>query len=123
MGYGHPVGATGLMSAIEPTGFLPGRLNSDWKGTVSYACLTGSAQMATIWLKTYALTQDARFLNAALKLVDQLKITQRLGAANRGIRGGIAGSYPIWGSYIPYAYPNWAAKFFADARTSLLALM
>ena len=29
--------------------------------------------------------------------------------------GGIAGSFPIWGKYIHYCYPNWAAKFFADS--------
>ena len=34
---------------------------------------------------------------------------------NKGIRGGIAGCYPVWGGYIQYGYPNWAAKFFIDA--------
>ncbi len=29
--------------------------------------------------------------------------------------GGIAGSVPIWGGYSRFEYPNWAAKFFADA--------
>ncbi len=31
------------------------------------------------------------------------------------MRGGIAGSAPIWGDYSRFEYPNWAAKFFADA--------
>jgi hypothetical protein len=31
------------------------------------------------------------------------------------VRGGIAGSLPIWGDYSRFEYPNWAAKFFADA--------
>jgi hypothetical protein len=31
------------------------------------------------------------------------------------VRGGIAGSAPIWGDYSRFEYPNWAAKFFADA--------
>ena len=31
------------------------------------------------------------------------------------MRGGIPGSYPIWGDYARYSYPNWPAKFFADA--------
>jgi hypothetical protein len=30
-------------------------------------------------------------------------------------RGGIKGSHPINGGYHPWQYPNWAAKFFADA--------
>ena len=29
-------------------------------------------------------------------------------------KGGIAGSYPIWGMYCPLKYPSWAAKYFID---------
>ena len=29
--------------------------------------------------------------------------------------GGIPGSLPLWGSYAPFTYPSWAAKFFIDA--------
>jgi folate-dependent phosphoribosylglycinamide formyltransferase PurN len=36
-------------------------------------------------------------------------------SSNPGIRGGIAGSSPVWGDYIRLAIPNWAAKFFIDA--------
>jgi len=31
------------------------------------------------------------------------------------VRGAIAGSYPLWGRYLRWRYPNWAAKFFLDA--------
>jgi folate-dependent phosphoribosylglycinamide formyltransferase PurN len=31
------------------------------------------------------------------------------------VKGGIAGSQPVWGEYIPHAFPNWAAKYFLDA--------
>ncbi len=31
------------------------------------------------------------------------------------LRGGIPGSDPIWGDYIPLALPNWAVKFYIDA--------
>ena len=34
---------------------------------------------------------------------------------NRNVRGAVAGSYPIWGGYIRFGFPNWAAKFLADA--------
>ena len=37
------------------------------------------------------------------------------GPADEAARGGIAGSSPIWGDYSRFEYPNWAAKFFADA--------
>ena len=31
------------------------------------------------------------------------------------VRGAIPGSAPIWGAYSRFEFPNWAAKFFADA--------
>jgi hypothetical protein len=66
---------------------------------------------------------DARFLNGALKMLDLVMATQILDSPNPGIRGGIAGSYPLWGRYIRYGYPNWAAKFFADALMLLESVM
>jgi uncharacterized protein YyaL (SSP411 family) len=103
--------------------FLPGRLNSKWQSGSTYSCLTGNAQMAIMWLKIYQVNSDARYLNAALKILDQLKEVQNLNSSNPGIRGGIAGSYPIWGGYMPFSYPNWAAKFFADALMLLETIM
>jgi hypothetical protein len=44
-----------------------------------------------------------------------LKTTQRIDHPDPAVRGGIAGSSPIWGDYSRFEYPNWAAKFFADA--------
>lgn len=95
--------------------YLPGRFNAKWQPAARFSCLTGNAQFAIIWLKVYCMTSDARFLNASLKILDQLKEVQDLSSSNRGIRGGIPGSFPIWGEYMPWSYPNWATKFFADA--------
>jgi hypothetical protein len=94
---------------------LPGNLNSKWLSKAEFSCLTGNAQIAIIWLKIYQLNSDVRFLDAAKKILSQLKRVQNTDSINSGIRGGIAGSYPIWGSYMQFSYPNWAAKFFADA--------
>jgi hypothetical protein len=96
-------------------GYLPGRFNSGWQPAANFSCLTGSAQIAIVWLKLYRSTGDARLLNASLKILDQLKEQQDLESSNPGIRGAIAGSSPIWGDYMPWSYPNWATKFFADA--------
>ena len=41
--------------------------------------------------------------------------SQDLQTADLNIRGGIAGSWPVEGEYHPKQYPNWAAKFTADA--------
>jgi len=104
-----------LLHRYEIRGFMAGQFDRDWKGTVTYSCLTGNAQTAVNWLRLYELTGDARFLNGAVKLNDDVKSTQDLKSNNPGIRGGIKGSHPIWGRYIYYGYPNWAAKFFVDA--------
>ena len=45
--------------------------------------------------------------------------TQNIATNNSNIRGAIAGSHPIFGSYERFKYPNWAAKFFIDALLAL----
>jgi folate-dependent phosphoribosylglycinamide formyltransferase PurN len=58
---------------------------------------------------------DPRLLNAALKAIDIVKAAQAMDAEDPGVKGGIAGSQPVWGEYIPHAFPNWAVKYFLDA--------
>jgi len=104
-----------LMRKFEINGSLPATCNERWKNTQgNYSCLTGNAQMAVIWLRLFQVTNDGRFLNAAIKMSDYLKKLQNLSSRNRGINGGIKGSHPIWGKYQRFEYPNWAAKFFID---------
>ncbi len=94
---------------------LPAALDAKWESRDRYTCLVGNAQFSILMLKLFQLNNDVRFLNAARRLIDFVKARQSLGSRNLGIRGGLPGSYPIWGKYIPYGYPNWAAKFFVDA--------
>jgi hypothetical protein len=96
-------------------GFLPGTFNSEWDSKATYTCLTGDVQMAIIWMKLYKIFGDKSSLEIALKNIEQVKSTQNLTSKNEGIRGGVAGSYPIWGKYTNFGYPNWAAKFLSDA--------
>jgi hypothetical protein len=107
--------ADGLLSAMRPDGFLPGRLDSHWRGSVKWACLTGTAQIAWCWLDLYVETGEARYRNAALSANRFLRHTIHTDGSPV-IRGGIKGSFPISGSYAPYEYLNWAAKFFIDAQ-------
>src|SRR4051794_21261099 len=100
---------------IELLGSLPGLLDSAYRARNKAVCLTGNCQMALIWLRLYERTGDATLLNAAFKAIDEVKRAQDLDNSNPGIRGGIPGSFPIWGEYITNAIPNWAAKFFIDA--------
>jgi hypothetical protein len=95
--------------------YMYGTFNEAWKSKDTYSCLTGNVQIAIIWLKLFEINGDARFVNSALKIIDQVKAVQVVEGGDPGVRGGIPGSFPIWGHYQRYSYPNWAAKFFADA--------
>jgi hypothetical protein len=107
--------AEGVMRRLELSQRLPGLLDHAWKPVEQAQCLTGNCQMASIWFALTEATGDLRFGNAALKALDLVAWAQDLDNPNPGIRGGIAGSDPVWGSYIRMALPNWAAKFFIDA--------
>jgi hypothetical protein len=107
--------ARAVARQLELLRWLPGILDAQWRGRSSASCLTGNSQMALIWLRLYDRTSDVTLLNAALKAIDLVKDAQDLDNPDPGIRGGIAGSYPVWGEYITNALPNWAAKYFIDA--------
>lgn len=101
-------------------GRLPGAYDTSWTSQKSFTCLTGNAQVAICLLRYEQREADLRLVNAACKLVDYVEGTQSLHAPLSGMRGGIAGSKPIWGRYMRLRYPNWAAKFFCDALLLLL---
>jgi Formyl transferase len=109
------VAAERLLERFERSKTLAGVLNHRWQPQVEYVCLTGNAQMALIWMRIAQSTSDVRFVNAAFKAIDEVKRAQAITQGDGGIRGGIPGSWPIGGDYVPFALPNWAAKFFIDA--------
>jgi uncharacterized protein YyaL (SSP411 family) len=96
-------------------GWLAGTYRDGWVADAGYACLTGIAQMSLNWTRMAQVTGDETFRNAARAALAYLKTTHRLDDPDDAVRGGIAGSSPIWGDYSRFEYPNWAAKFFADA--------
>ena len=106
--------ADGALAALQPDGFLPGRLDSQWRGTVPWACLTGTAQMAACWLLLYRETGNPRFRDAAFAANHYVRWTVRLDGPPE-TRGAVKGSFPVSGGYVRFQYPNWACKFFIDA--------
>jgi uncharacterized protein YyaL (SSP411 family) len=106
--------ADALLHKAEIWPRLYGRLDSNWNAGVKYACLTGAAQLGIVFMRLHAREQDPRYLNATLKLVDFLVWVQRLNGIGRRRRGGVTGSYPIWGLYCPLKYPCWATKYLID---------
>jgi rhamnogalacturonyl hydrolase YesR len=106
--------ADAMIAAMPADGRLPGRFDADWRPTVRWSCLTGVAQVGIALGRLYQITGEDACRQALRRGNAFLKRTQRLGG-DPDQRGGIKGSHPIDGGYHPWQYPNWAAKFFADA--------
>lgn len=102
-------------------GSLPGTLDDSWKGDEGFVCLTGNAQIALVLLTWERQEFDLRIVNAAAKLIDRVCSAQRLRGVPALFRGAVPGSDPIWGPYMRFRYPNWAAKYHCDALTQLMA--
>lgn len=107
--------ADGLLSAMNSDGSLPGRLYRDWRAAASWSCLTGNVQIAACWLLLYEHTNEAKYRDAALAANKYVRSTMSV-AGGMGIRGAVAGSFPIYGDYGRYSYLNWAAKFCVDSN-------
>lgn len=105
----------GMAKAQRADGWLAGTYRDGWVADASYSCLTGVAQMSLNWTRLAQATGDETLRAHARSALEYLKRTQRLDHPDPAVRGGIAGSAPIWGDYSRFEYPNWAAKFFADA--------
>jgi len=103
-----------LLRKFETHKRLLGTYEPDFSGSQKFACLTGNAQMSCVWLRLFEVTGDLRYLNAALKMNEMLK-QSLLFKGRRGVVGGVAGSYPIWGAYQPMRFISWGGKFLADA--------
>ena len=108
--------ADALRARVDSSGYVPGEFDARWANSHRYACLTGSAQLAGLLLRLYSREMgDETYLDAARRVNAYVMSTQRLESGEPGIRGGVKGSDPIWGRYMTYTYPNWAAKFLADS--------
>lgn len=105
----------GVAAAQRTDGWLAGTFADGWVADADYACLTGVGQMSLNWTRLAQAAGAAELRDPARRALEYLKTTQRLDHPDPAVRGGIAGSAPIWGDYSRFEYPNWAAKFFADA--------
>ena len=107
--------AEALCQRQNQDGFLRARYGPGWRSDLSWSCLTGDAQMAILWQRSYQLTGDPGYLRAAEAANAYVKQAQNRASGLPGVMGGIAGSHPIYAGYEPYRNLNWAAKFFADS--------
>ena len=107
--------ANGLIGAIRQDGFLPGRLDAHWRGTVRWVCLTGSVQIAYCLLILFEQTGELKYLEAAYGLNGYVRRTISIDGSP-DVRGAVKGAFPVSGNYCSYEYPNWACKFFIDSN-------
>ncbi len=101
---------------------LPGRLSFGWRPAGRFDCLTGNAQLARLclWLDQDQPRSPYRYW--AARLLESVARHHDRRPGHPGLSGGIAGSDPVWGGYLPGWYPNWAAKFAADAWMARLGV-
>jgi hypothetical protein len=63
----------------------------------------------------YQITGKIAYRDAAYAANRYVRSTMRIEGPPE-MKGAIAGSFPIYGGYCQYAYPNWACKFFIDSN-------
>jgi len=107
--------ADGLVQLMGDDGFIPGCIGSDFRGSASWCCLTGSAQTAIVWGRLFELTGDRDYLDAMDRVLGYLMRHHDITNSDLCLRGGVPGSWPVWGEYGRTKILNWATNFFVEA--------
>ncbi len=107
--------ADALIEKVDGDGFLPGRYDAAWRPAVRWCCLTGSVQTSIVWSKLFRVTGDDSYRRSAGLVNRYLMAHHDLTSHDPAIRGGVPGSWPVWGDYGKFMILNWATKFFVDA--------
>lgn len=113
--------ADGILGLVTDQGYLPGRIDANWKSAAKWVCLTGSAQIAHSMLYLFLFTGEEKYKQAGLALNKYVRRTVSLDGAPE-IRGGVKGSFPVDGDYGRLQYLNWAPKFLIDSLMMELEL-
>jgi len=107
--------AHALVHLMDNDGYIPGKIDRDFGPGADWCCLTGSAQTSIVWSQLAALKGNARFAEAADLANRYLMARHDISSPSPYIRGGLAGSWPVWGGYERFRVLSWATKFFSDA--------
>lgn len=104
-----------LLSIFQEHKYLHGRFDRSWKPSQFMIC-TGSAQIAIVWHQLWQFSGDKKYREAFLKMNQILCYIQRHHTKQDSVyHGAISGSFPLWGRYEPFGYPNWSTKYLADS--------
>lgn len=112
---GAELTARGLIGVMHSDGFIPGQIDRSFKASADYSCLTGIAQTSIVLSELYEMTGDEAFRTARTAANLYLMQRHNLAHPNPAVRGGVYGSWPVWGGYGQLLVLNWATKFFIDA--------
>jgi hypothetical protein len=107
--------ADALLALMDAEGFLPGCIGPDFRGTVGWCCLTGSAQTAIVWGRLFQLTGRPEYREAMQRANAYLMRHHDVDNPDPRLRGGVPGAWPVWGSYGRMRILNWATNFFAES--------
>lgn len=106
--------AKALLLTQHENGWIAGEFTDAWRPTGRYVCLTGLAQIGLNWQRLQHAGVSGDWQTGIDRAIGFLKSHHHILGDGSPRDGGLAGSFPIWGRYSRFEYPNWAAKFFAD---------
>ena len=104
-----------LQAQLREDGFLAGRYDSGFGAKATWCCMTGAAQVSAVWSQLYLLGGDRSYRRSVQQINDYLCRHHDVTNENPSLRGGVTGSWPVWGEYGSYKVLNWATKFMVDA--------
>ena len=96
-------------------GFLPGRQDSDLRAAADWSCVTGSAQISVVWSELFRLTGEEKYREGVRRVNRYLMARHDIRNPDDRLRGGVTGSWPVWGEYGRLSVLSWATKFLVDA--------
>lgn len=95
---------------------LRGTYDWNWGSADSWACVTGTVQFGFFMRRIGVRLDKPAWVDASDWLVAETKRVQFMGQGeDPDLQGGLPGSDPLDGGYLPWRQPNWGVKFFADA--------
>lgn len=103
-----------FINELQKNGDVAGSYDEDFKGDYSFVCVTGNAQLSINFYRLFQLTGEEKYKMFSKRLFETVReAPSRIPIS--GLRGGIPGSFPIIGKYMPLQRVNWGAKFWLDA--------
>lgn len=99
---------------------FPRLLNNEWRSISDVSDCIACAQLAIIWAELFVLQDDYRFLNASLKIIDQLKKSQFLRLKLKCLYGGMPEVYQTGISCYRLNLSTIATNYFLEALMSTI---